>query len=282
MFYGFAIVRVYVFLYLATKWKEIMVYWHRKERPFLYEPYTMNSFSLSLKLQLIGFVFLILCLTEHLMFIVMELHDNDYELTYCNVTTVSFLNNYMRRERPHLLLVLPYRWWIFPFFQWSITLLAFGWNFVDYFIIVISIALTTRFNQLNRRLRHTYASERDQEFWNEFRTHFCNLVDLLRFIDGKIALLVLLTMIQNLFLICTKVFEAIRSTKRSFVIQSVYFYFYLFFLLFRTSALLYFCSSVHQEALHPLVTIRRTPTKHWNIGVSTDQPTSLSHVLPLA
>ncbi|KAG5679770.1 hypothetical protein PVAND_009310 [Polypedilum vanderplanki] len=268
MFYGFAVIRVYTFLYLATKWKEVMVYWQRKEKPFLYEPYTMNSsFGLSLKVQLIGFVFFIFYLTEHIMFIGMELHDNHHQLTYCNVTSITFLNNYLRRERPHLLLVLPYRWWIFPFFQWSITILAFGWNFNDYFIIIISVGLSSRFNQLNRRLNCTLVNERNQKFWNEIRIHFCQLVDLMRYIDNKIGILVLISMSHNLFLICTKVFEAIRSTNRQFLIQSIYFYFYLFFLFFRTFTLLYSCSNVHQEALNPLIAIRQTPTRYWDISL---------------
>lgn len=210
MFYGFAVIRAYNFLYLATKWKEIMGFWYEKELPFLHDPYTMSCFGLSLKVYLIGFVFLIFYLTEHVMFIVMELRDNNYQMTYCNVTSISVLNNYMRRERPHLLLVLPYRWWIFPFFQWTITLLAYGWNFVDYFIIIISLGLSSRFNQLNRRLRNTKAHVMDHKFWLDIRIHYTNLVELLRYIDRKIGVLMIVAMSHNLFLICTKVFEAIR------------------------------------------------------------------------
>lgn len=211
MFYGFAVVRGYIFLYLATKWKEIIIFWYDKERPFLYEPYTMAGFNLSIKTRLIGLIFFIFYLIEHLMFIGMELHDNQYQLTYCNETRISFLNNYMRRERPHLLDVLPYHWWIFPFFQWTITLMAFGWNFVDYFIIVISLGLSTRFNQLNRRLRRTANHQMTIKFWIDIRKHYTCLVELLQFIDRKIAPLILICMLQNLFLIATKIFEAIRS-----------------------------------------------------------------------
>lgn len=210
MFYGFAVARAYIFLYLSTKWKEIIVFWYDKERPFLHEPYTMSSFTLSIKAHLIGFVFFIFYLTEHLMFIGMELHDNNYQLTYCNVTNISFLNNYMRRERSHLLEILPYRWWIFPFFQWTITLMAFGWNFVDYFIISISLGLSTRFNQLNRRLEKTTSSEMTRKFWLDVRMNYTNLVNLLQYIDRKVAPLILICMLQNMFLITTKIFEAIR------------------------------------------------------------------------
>ncbi|CAG9805823.1 unnamed protein product [Chironomus riparius] len=263
MFYGFAVARAYTFLYLATKWKEIVVFWYDKERPFLNEPYTMSRFNLSIKVYLIGFVFFIFYLTEHLTFIGVELHDNNYQLTYCNVTSISFLNNYMRRERPHLIDILPYHWWIFPFFQWTITLMAFGWNFVDYFIISISLGLSTRFNQLNRRLIHATSNQMSRKFWLDIRVHYTNLVDLLHFIDRKIALLILISMLQKLFLIATKVFEAIRYADRPFLINHIYFYFYLFFMVFRTLMMLSTCSNIHIEAQKPLISIRNAPVRCW-------------------
>jgi gustatory receptor len=210
MFYGDCVAQSWIFLYLATKWKDVMTFWYKMEKPFLYEPYTMKGMNMSLKIRLIGFAFFAFFLTEHLMFIVMELQANKHQLDFCNVTTVSFLHNYMRRERPHLIDVLPYHWWIFAIFQWTITCLAFCWNYVDYFIIILSIGISTRFDQLNDRMQKTPQRQMDSKFWLEIRLHFTNLVHLLEFIDEKISLLVLLSMSHNLFLVCTKIFEAVK------------------------------------------------------------------------
>lgn len=210
MFYGDCVVQSWIFMYLATKWKDIIGFWHKMEKPFLYEPYTMKGMNLSLKIRLIGFVFFAFYLMEHLTFIGMELHANKHQLATCNVTNMTFFNNYMRRERPHLLDVLPYRWWIIPIFQWTITCLAFCWNYVDYFIIILSLGISTRFDQLNERLRQTPRHQMDRKFWLEVRLHFTNLIHLLEYIDEKISLLVLLSMSHNLFLVCTKIFEAVK------------------------------------------------------------------------
>lgn len=210
MFYFDSVAQSCIFLYLATRWKDIISFWYKMEKPFLFEPYTMNGLSLSFKIRFVGFVFCIFYLTEHLMFIGMELFETHNQLISCNVTSITFLNNYMRRERPHLLDVLPYRWWIFPIFQWTITLLAFSWNYVDFFIIIISLGLTTRFNQLNDRLRLTPMQQKDRKFWLEIRLHFTRLIDLLEFIDNEISLLILFSMSHNLFLVCTKIFEAVK------------------------------------------------------------------------
>lgn len=210
MFYLDSVLQSWIFIYLATKWKDIIAFWHKMEKPFLHEPYTMKGTNLSLKIRLIGFLFVFFFLTEHLMFMGMGLYETHYQLVMCNVTNVPLLQNFMRRLRPHLLDVLPYRWYIFPIFQWSITCLVFCWNYVDFFIIMLSLGISTRFDQLNERLRETPNHLMDRKFWLDIRLHYTNLVCLLEYIDEKISMLVLLSMSHNLFLVCTKIFEAVK------------------------------------------------------------------------
>lgn len=210
MFYFDAMAQSCIFLYLATKWKETICFWYNMEKPFLSKPYSMKGLGLSMKIQLIGIVLFAFHLTEHFMYLGMGFYGSAQQLASCNVTDMSVLHNHFRRERPHLLDIFPYRWWIFPIFQWTISLMAFCWNYVDFFIIILSLGLSTRFNQMNERLRRTPQHQMDRKFWLEVRLHYTNLVDLLEFIDDKISLLVLLSMSHNLFLICTKVFEAVK------------------------------------------------------------------------
>lgn len=210
MFYGDAVAQSFIFLLLAAKWKDIISFWHKMERPFLFEPYTIRGMSLSTKIKLIGLVFIAFYLTEHLMFLGMNWFESQHQLVFCNATNMTVLNNYLRRVRPHLLNVMPYRWWIFPFFQWSITLMAFSWNFVDFFIIILSLGISTRFNQLNDRLRHAPKYHMDRKFWLEVRLHYTSIVELVEYVDERISLLVVFSMSHNLFLICTKIFEAVK------------------------------------------------------------------------
>lgn len=233
MFYFICTLQAAIFIFLATKWNQIMIFWYKMEKPFLTAPYKMSGISLSLKIKIIAFTLAICCLTEHLFFIGIQLQFNFYQLKVrfriwsihftqswaginfflfqiCNVSKISFLNNYMRRERPHLLDVLPYRWYIFPIFQWTITLMTFSRTYVDFFIIILSLGISTRFGQLNDRLRRTTTCKMDQKFWLEIRLHHTNLFDLLEYVNERISLLILISMSHNLFLICTKVFEAIK------------------------------------------------------------------------
>lgn len=209
MFYLYAVLQSGTFLYLATKWKRIMQFWYEKEKPFLSSPYTTTR--LVVKIRLIGALFFVLFLIEHVMFIVMEVHHNELDMNICNLTDdVPFLYAYLRRERPHLFLFINYHWWTFPIFQFTITCLSFSWNFVDYFIITLGVGLTTRFNQINARLQSTPFHQKDNRFWNEIRLHYTNLVDLLDYVNDFIPALLLLSMSHNVFLVMTKIFEAIK------------------------------------------------------------------------
>ena len=142
------------------------------------------------------------------MFIGMEIHDNVLQLEQCNVKTENYFRNYFRRERPHLLIAFPFHVWEIPIFQWSLMLMAFSWNYVDVFIIIVSMVLEARFIQLNNRLRTTNIYHMDQSFWSEIRIHYSNLIDLVQYMDSKISTLVLLSMSHNLFLIITKIYES--------------------------------------------------------------------------
>ena len=117
MFYADSVLQSSIFLYLATEWKDIIAYWHKMEKPFLFEPYTMRGIKLPLKTRLIGFIFLIFFLTEHLMFLSMALYESNNQLVMCNVSNVPALQNFMRRLRPHLLDFLPITGVFFQFFN---------------------------------------------------------------------------------------------------------------------------------------------------------------------
>lgn len=133
MFYADSVLQSGIFLYLATKWKDIIAYWHKMEKPFLFEPYTMRGIKLPLKTRLIGFVFLFSFLTEHLMFLGMAFHESNYQLSMCNVSNVPALQNFMRRLRPHcwsfchitgvlfLFFNGPSRVWCFVGILWTIS-----------------------------------------------------------------------------------------------------------------------------------------------------------------
>lgn len=80
MFYFDCTFQTALLLFLATKWKQIMSFWHSMEKPFLSAPYKISGISLSLKIKLISFMFTVFYFSEHFLFIGMEVHSNMNQL----------------------------------------------------------------------------------------------------------------------------------------------------------------------------------------------------------
>lgn len=112
----------------------------------------------------------------------------------------------------HIFAVLPYNVWL------SVCLLlinfsfTFAWNYMDIFIMLISIGLATRFQQINQRLaRLNYASGAAEAVpaatlqpavWLEIRQHYVQLCELLETVDANLAPIILLSCANNLYFIC--------------------------------------------------------------------------------
>lgn len=181
------------------------------EKPFLFPPY--KPINLARKIRILGIIFFAFFLIEHITFILVEIQHVNLQMNTCNFTgKYPFLQVYLYRERPHLFRIISdsSSAYLYPIFQFTITCLAFSWNFVDFFLIMLAIGLSTRFNQLNLRLQTTPTHQMDNEFWLEIRLHYTNLIDLLDYVNDFIPFLLLLSLSHNIFLVMGKVFEAIK------------------------------------------------------------------------
>jgi gustatory receptor len=91
----------------------------------------------------------------------------------------------------------------------SLTLLLMG-SYRDLFIMCISLALTTRFQQVNKiLLDHKGKSMLPNLFWSEHRRYHRKLVGLVNDVDGAINNLTLVALANNLFFICTSLLNSL-------------------------------------------------------------------------
>lgn len=98
-----------------------------------------------------------------------NLYKNHKKIEVCNLS-VNFIENYYKRERANIFAYIKFSYWmIFPLevilflifllcylnlccMQYINFAMTFCWSFIDIFIMVLSIGMATRFNQLNERL----------------------------------------------------------------------------------------------------------------------------------
>lgn len=149
---------------------------------------------------------------DHSLFIVKSFYNNQQTIQNCNVNESEFFHSYLIAYRYHLTDVIPYHVIEFPFFEWINILMTYSWNFIDLLLILISVALSTRFNQINDRLSNPTASSADDEnFWNQIRVHYYAMLDLVDVIDQEISMLVLVSTGHNLFTMCVIIFESLTK-----------------------------------------------------------------------
>lgn len=91
----------------------------------------------------------------------------------------------------------------------SFILLLMG-SYRDLFIMCISLALTTRFQQVNKiLLDHKGKSMLPSGFWSEHRQYHRKLVGLVNDVDGVINNLMLVAFSNNLLFICTSLLNSL-------------------------------------------------------------------------
>ena len=81
-------------------------------------------------------------------------------VTVCKIEGINYFENYTKSDLYHVFIYLPYNEFFAVYFRWVNLCLTMAWNFTDIFIMLISIGLAHRFNQINQRIVSTKANVR--------------------------------------------------------------------------------------------------------------------------
>lgn len=137
---------------LAKEWRLFVSFWHEMERNFINGRFDSSGWSLKNKVKALTAVFLTLALLEHLMSLASFLYDRYKQAIICGWNIDSYFGYVITTLFPHIFNEFPYN---VPSGIWAFYMnvsLTFVWNFIDLLIMVVSLCLAQRFNQLNDRL----------------------------------------------------------------------------------------------------------------------------------
>lgn len=81
---------------------------------------------------------------------------------------------------------------------------------MDLFIILISIGISTRFNQIYIRLTTMDGSTFPEIEWREIRMHYTQVCELLEVVNENLSLIVLLSCANNLYFICVQLLNIFK------------------------------------------------------------------------
>ncbi|XP_063709343.1 gustatory receptor for sugar taste 64a-like [Culicoides brevitarsis] len=268
LFMLIAIMIAIIFIFVAKKWRLIMMFWEKNENIFLKAPYKQTN-KLRRKISMSAMTMLLLAGVEHALAKASAVYGYEAEAVHCNDTVINRFRYYATREYHHVFTRYGYHpavaiaFWTFSVF------LTYAWSFVDFFIIMISMGIAERFSQINELMNETYQKSSSKlgapDFWRMIRSHFNSACEILEHVDDNISSIIILSCLSNLYFICLQVLNI--TVKLPYMINSIYFWFSLFFLIFRTCAVFLSAAEINEQAEGPLEIIRHLPNSVWNVDI---------------
>ncbi|KAJ6634032.1 Gustatory receptor for sugar taste 64a, partial [Pseudolycoriella hygida] len=101
----------------------------------------------------------------------------------------------------------------------------------------------------------------DEPLWAEIRHHYVLLCELVETVDKYISGITLLSCTNNLYFICYQLLNIFNVLP--YLINYVYFWFSLSYLIGRTIVLFLIASSINDAAAYPVKFVRQRRTTEW-------------------
>ncbi|KAK2575502.1 hypothetical protein KPH14_011223 [Odynerus spinipes] len=247
VFYGTSVIASLLFLRLARLWPRLALTWEKLEHEFIPRHRKVSRISLAGRFKLVTAIVMTFALIEHTLSILKGSSNAMVCAKYHGDTDIVAV--YFQSQFPQVFSRMSYNLWKAILVDAVNVLSTFSWNFIDLFLILISMALADQFQQLNGRLNAVRGKAMPEWWWAEARNDYNHLASLTRRVDSQISTIVFLSFATDLYFICIQLLFSF-NLQRS-LIQKIYFCFSFGFLLSRTTAVSLYAASVHDESRLP-------------------------------
>ncbi|XP_021926063.1 gustatory receptor for sugar taste 64f-like isoform X2 [Zootermopsis nevadensis] len=258
MFYVTGLTCCVLFLKLATKWPEVAMLWQQTEHNQIRYGYPTN---LRLKIRAMTAVILTLALVEY----VLSNANRMYIASQCSTGTFDLVRRYIMVTHRHVFGVIGYTTFMALFTSIVSVISSFYWSYADMFIMLVSIALASRFRLLNYHLKEVRGKVMPECFWRSAREDYNALSHLTSSVDSCVSSIVLLCFATNLFFICQQLLNSINRSLNT--IQIVYFYVSFGYLLLRTIAMALYAASIYDESRVAKEVLYAVPAHSYQVEV---------------
>ncbi|XP_068986732.1 gustatory receptor for sugar taste 64f-like isoform X1 [Bombus flavifrons] len=253
VFNGTNLIASLLFLKLSIQWPCLMVTWEKLEKELSHRHRKISRITLATKFSIVTIVVMMIALVEHGLSII----HGYIQAKECAVFKAEedILGVYFQMQFPQIFSRIQYSLWKGVLVDICNILSTFSWNFVDLFLILISIALTDQFRQLNSRLNsirgkhHFIVKAMPEWWWAEARNEYNHLATLTRQLDSHISVMVLLSFATDLYFICIQLLFSFTPMRG--IVEKIYFGFSFGFLLARTTVVSLCAATIHDESLLP-------------------------------
>lgn len=185
-----------LFFRFSLNFKTIATFWMKTESLFSVINYQFPraSWLLQKKILFCTVFYLTLSTIEHFLFLASEIYKLNHELQFCNKTDVDTVEIFINRHLSFVVKVLPFRYnnFVGLFLEYLNFSYTFFWNFLDLFIILISIGIAFLFEKINCRLSELKGLFVNEDVWAEIRCHHAQVCQLLELINASIGEMLML------------------------------------------------------------------------------------------
>ncbi|XP_049772235.1 gustatory receptor for sugar taste 64e-like [Schistocerca cancellata] len=189
-----------LFIQLARGWPDLMAQWWAMDA-------TVPSFSPRLPklFYIITCVLMLTALAEHILARLFNV-VHAYE---CSPGGLSWLQLYLANEFPSAYHYIGFSYWTSAWLATINTAATFSWNYMDLFLILISLALADRFEHFNQDIARVFDRAVPQKIWQRIRENYCSLAHLAHATNARINKIVLLSFTTNLYFICYQLLNSL-------------------------------------------------------------------------
>ncbi|XP_030761275.1 gustatory receptor for sugar taste 64f-like [Sitophilus oryzae] len=238
-------------------WQEIL-------KEFSYVEMSMRNYAINKNAKRLNIMtatlFMFFGLIEHILFV---LTNVDHSLPHPDFNKYP-IATYFRAAFPQWFTLVDYSHLAGALVQFTNFISTFTWNFTDVFIILMSLSLREKFNQIAIKIKE-YKNP-PISFWKEIREDYYKVSCLTKVVDAQIAGLVLISFINNIFFLCIQLYNSIKE--REGIIDSVYFFYSFGFIVFRVIAVSLYSATLNEAARKPLKYLYALPTESYTTDVS--------------
>ncbi|XP_070501249.1 gustatory receptor for sugar taste 64f-like [Chironomus tepperi] len=249
------------FLELGRKWPDLIVNWYRVEKFLPPLKYQFDKQKMAYQIKMASLVILFSSMSEHLLSITVGAHGANNCPTIKDPIKAFYFRNY-----PQVWLIFPYSGWLGSLTKFFNIILTFAWSYTDLFVIIISIGLTSKFEQLNDELRKIKGRRGiSPELWSEYRVYYREIVGLIAVVDKAVSKIILISISNNLFFICVQLLRSLD--KKPTFAHTFYFWISLSYLIGRTLAVSLYSAGINDASKKPLEVFRSVCREDWCIEV---------------
>ncbi|XP_074030838.1 gustatory receptor for sugar taste 64f isoform X2 [Leptinotarsa decemlineata] len=145
---------------------------------------------------------------------------------------------------------------------------VFAWNFLDTFIMMISVTLVFRLKQICSQIkagvRKKYIS---LYFWTKVREDYSLISELCQKVNDKIGHMILISFASNMYFVLSQLYKGL-TIKRT-IIDGIYFIFSFGIVILRLSGVILYGSEVNLQSQKPLRYLISVKSDYYNEEMAT-------------